>query len=76
MKVKVLVAQSCPTFGPYGPEPARFLCPWNSPAWSRFSVPSPGDLPDLGLNLGLLHYRQFLYNLSHQGSSDVSGGQQ
>ena len=23
-----------------------------------------------GLNLGLLHYRQILYHLSHEGSSD------
>ena len=30
--------------------------------------PSPGDLPNPGLNLGLLHYRGVLYCLSHQGS--------
>ena len=32
-------------------------------------MPSPGDLPDPGLNPGLLHCRQILYHLSHQGSS-------
>ena len=31
-KVKVLFAQSCPTLlWPLAGEPARFLCPWNSP---------------------------------------------
>ena len=31
-KVKVLFAQSCPTLvRPLAGEPARFLCPWNSP---------------------------------------------
>ena len=30
---------------------------------------SPGDLPNPGLNPGLLHCRHFLYHLSHQGSS-------
>jgi len=28
----------------------------------------PGDLPDPGLNPGLLHCRQMLYCLGHQGS--------
>ena len=31
-----------------------------------------GILPSQGLNLGLLHYRQILYCLSHQGSWDDS----
>ena len=30
-KVKVQVAQSCPTLRPYGLKPARRLCPWDSP---------------------------------------------
>ena len=29
---------------------------------------SPEDLPDPGMELGLLHCRQILYNLSHKGS--------
>ena len=29
--------------------------------------PSPGVFPTQGLNPGLLHYRQILYHLSHQG---------
>ena len=36
--------------------------------WSELPFPSPVGLPDQGLNLGLLHCRQMLYPLSHQGS--------
>ena len=36
--------------------------------WSGLSFPSPGDLPNPGSNLGLLHCRQTIYRLSHQGS--------
>ena len=36
--------------------------------WSEVSFPSPGDLPDPGI---LLHCRQSLYCLNHQGSPDV-----
>ena len=36
--------------------------------WSGLSFLSPGDLPDQGSNLGLLHCRQILYCPSHQGS--------
>ena len=35
--------------------------------WSGLPFPSPGDLPDLGIDLGLLHCGQMLYRLSHQG---------
>ena len=42
-----LVAKSCMTLlWPHGLYPARCLCPWNSPDWSGFPFPSPGDLPD------------------------------
>ena len=36
--------------------------------WSRLPFPSPGIFSTQGLNLGLLHCRQILYQLSHQGS--------
>ena len=36
--------------------------------WSGFPFPSPGDLPDPGIEPGLLHCRWILY-LSYQGSS-------
>ena len=32
------------------------------------AIPSPRDLPDPGLNPGLLHCRQILYHQNHQGS--------
>ena len=37
--------------------------------WSGLPFPSPGDFPTLGWNPGLLHCKQTLYHLSHQGSS-------
>ena len=69
-KVKVLVAQSCPTlcdpmdcnppgFSVHGHLQARIL-EWVAIPFSRGSS-WPG-------NLGLLHCRQILYHLSHQGS--------
>ena len=36
--------------------------------WSGWPFPSPGDLPNQGLNPGLLYCRQILYQLSHEGS--------
>ena len=36
--------------------------------WSGYPFPSPGDLPNPGLNPGLLHCKQILYQLSYQGS--------
>ena len=36
--------------------------------WTGLPFPSPGDLPDPGLNSGLLHCRWILYCLSHQRS--------
>ena len=36
--------------------------------WSGLPFPSPGNLPDPGLNPGLLHCRQIVYCLSHQVS--------
>ena len=35
--------------------------------WSGLPFPSPGDLPDPGIEPGLLHWRQMLSPLSHQG---------
>ena len=36
--------------------------------WSGWPFPSPRVFPTQGLNLGLLHCRQILYCLWHQGS--------
>ena len=34
--------------------------------WSGLPFPSPGDLPDPGIEPGLLHCRQILYQLSYE----------
>ena len=36
--------------------------------WSVLSFPSPGDLPNPGIEPSLPHCRHTLYHLSHQGS--------
>ena len=62
------VAQSCLTLRPHGLWPTRLLRPWDfsrQEYWSELPFPSPGDLPDPGLNPGLLRCRQMLYHLSH-----------
>ena len=41
--------------------------------WSGLPFPSPGDLLTQGSNSGLLHCRQTLSPLSHQGSLDSHG---
>ena len=63
--------QSCPTAILWR-QPARFLCPWNSPQ-SALPCPPPGDIsvPGIQLNSGLPHCRQILYQLSHKGSPRI-----
>ena len=39
--------------------------------WGGLPFPSPGDLPKLGIEPGLLHFRQILHCLSHQGRPDL-----
>ena len=67
----MLVAQLCPNLWPHGLQPARLLCPWDSPG-KHTGVHSHSLLQGIfltqGLNLGLLHCRQILYHLSHRGS--------
>jgi len=36
--------------------------------WSGWSFPSPGDLPNPGMNPALPHCGRILYQLSHKGS--------
>ena len=50
---------------------SRLLCPWNSPDKNTgvgCHALFQGIFPTQGSNLGLLHCRQILYRLSHQGS--------
>ena len=74
MKVKVLVTQLCltlcnpmdcspPGSSVHGILQARTL------EWGASGEPfaPPGDLPDPGIKPGLLHCRQILYRLRHQG---------
>ena len=65
--MKVKVPQSCPTL--CGLQPARLLCPWDSPGKNsgvgcHFLL--QGIFLTQRLNLGLLHCSQIPYRLSHQ----------
>ena len=66
-----LVAQSCLTLQPHELKPVRLLCPWvfpgkNAGVSCHFLL--QGIFLTQGPNLDLLHCRQMLYPLSHQGS--------
>ena len=55
---------------PYVLYPTRLLCPWDSPGKNtRVGIDFllQGVFPTQGSSLGLLHCRQILYCLSHQG---------
>ena len=70
----VLAAQSCLTLWPHGLQPTRLICAWNSPG-KNTKVGGPSllqGIPTQGLNLGLPHCRQILYQLNHQGSPKTS----
>ena len=62
--------------GPHGLYPTRLLYPWDAPD-KNTGVSSHSlfqwILPTQGSNLGLLHCRQILYCLSHEGSP-LGGG--
>ena len=67
---EVQVPQSCLTLC----DPHELYCPWNSPgqnsgmgSLSLFQ----GIFPTQGSNPGLLHCRQILYQLSHEGSPGI-----
>ena len=75
VKVKVLVARLSPTLS----------TPWTialqalsvefsrQESWSGMPFPSPRDLPDPGIELGLLLCRQILYSLSHYNAAQSTG---
>ena len=64
--LKVKVTQSCPTpCHPVDYSPPGSSVHGDSPGKK---CPLPGLLPIQGSNTGLLHCRQILYHLSHQGS--------
>ena len=75
--LKVLVAQSCLTL--CDPLAVALQAPLSmgfssQEYWSGLPFPPPGDLPTQGSNPGLLHCRQILYYLSHQGSPNSDFG--
>ena len=56
-------------------QPQGLYSPWNSPGQNS-AVGShflQGIFPNQGLNPGLLHCRQILYQLSHKGSPFIQG---
>ena len=70
-KVKWSCSVMSDSLRPHGLWPTRLLCPWNFPGKNtgvgcHFLL--QGILPTQGSNPGLLHCRQTLYHLSHQGS--------
>ena len=71
-----LVRMSCSTLLRFhGLQPARLLCPWDSSGAStrvgcHFLL--QGLFLTQGSNLSLLHCRQILYHLSHQGNKQVA----
>ena len=74
-RVNVLVAQSCLSL-----HPMDCSLPGSSihgisqqEYWSGLPFPSPGDLPDSGIELALRHCRQILYHLSHQEITMILG---
>ena len=71
LKVKVLShSVVSDSLRPHGLQPARPLCPWNSPGKNtglgRLSLLQ--IFPTQGLKLGLLHCKLILYHLSYHGS--------
>ena len=66
---------------PYGPQPARLLCPWDSPGQNTgmgSHALLQGIFRTRGSNPSLLHCRRILYRLSHQGSpgdARIKGGE-
>ena len=69
-------AQLCPTLcDPMDYSPTRLLCPPNPPSKNPgvgcHSL-LQGIFPNQGLNPRLLHCRQILYHLSHQGSPSTN----
>ena len=59
---------------PYGLQPARLLCPWDSPGKNTgvgCHALLQGIFPTQGLNPDLPHCKWILYCLSHQGSPRI-----
>ena len=71
LKTSVSCSVASDSLPPHGLYPARLLCLWDSPGKNtevgcHFLL--QGIFPTQGSNPGLLHCRQILHRLSHQGS--------
>ena len=55
----------------HGLQPARLLCPWDSPGKNTGVDLLQGIFPTQGLNPGLQYFRWNLNHLSHQGSTRI-----
>ena len=69
-QMKVLIVQSCLTLRPHGLQPARLLCPWDSPGKNTgvgCHALLQGIFPTQGSNPGIPHCRLILHCLSHEG---------
>ena len=65
-----LVAKFCPTLVSQWTVACQALCLWDFPGKKTGVICHfllQGIFPTQGLNLGLLHFRQILYQLSYQG---------
>ena len=72
-EVKVVATQSCPTLLPHGLQPARLLCPQNSPGKNSgvgCHFPLQGIIPTPALNPLLSHCGQILYCLIYYRTSN------
>ena len=67
MKVKVNFIQSCPTLC----DPVQSMEFSRPEYWSGYPFPSPGDIPNPGIEPRSPHCRQILYQLSHKGSPRI-----
>ena len=75
---KVCVCVSCSVMSdslqPHGLEPVSLLCPWNSPGKNTgvaYHFLLQGIFMTDGSKPVLLHFRQILFLLSHQGSPEI-----
>ena len=67
--VELLVAQSCPTLCiPWTGQAPLFMGFFRQEYGSGLPFPSPGDLPDPGMEPKSPALQEILYHLSHQGS--------
>ena len=69
-----LVAKSCPTLATLWTvacQPPLSMGFSRQEYWSGLPFPSPGDLPDPGIEPGHLSFRQILYLLNYEGRSKI-----